>query len=130
MKKLIFIDDDPIDHFLMKHLLGEKNYTNNTTFTMNGELVLDYIEENKLHPQKLPDVIFLDLKMPVFSGWDFLDRMKLLHPQIAKNIKVYVMSSSVRLKDKERSSRYGFVSSFISKPIKQLEIEQIVEGDY
>jgi len=58
MRKLVFIDDDPIDHFLMKHILRGKNYFDTTTYTIYGSLVLDYIEEHKLEPEKLPDMIF------------------------------------------------------------------------
>jgi len=130
MRKLVFIDDDPIDHFLMKHILRKKNYFDTTTYTMYGSLVLDYIEENKSDPEKLPDMIFLDLNMPHYNGWEFLERMEKMQSQIDKNISVYVISSSIRPADKESSSKYSFVNEFISKPVDQSEIERIVETQY
>ena len=96
MRKLVIIDDDPIDHFMMKHILRDKNYFDTTTYTVYGALVLDYIEENKAEPEKLPDIIFLDLNMPEFSGWDFLERMESMHHELNKDIQVYIISSSVR----------------------------------
>jgi CheY-like chemotaxis protein len=128
MRKLIFIDDDPIDHFLMKHILRDKKYFDTTTYTIYGSLVLDYIEENKANPEKLPDMIFLDLNMPDCSGWEFLDRMQMMQPYINKPIKIYVMSSHTNAIDKETSSNYPLVSEFISKPIGEYDIERIVEN--
>lgn len=126
MRKLVFIDDDPIDHFLMKHILRGKNYFDITTYTIYGSLVLDYIEEHKAEPEKLPDMIFLDLNMPMFSGWDFLKRMEQMHHEISKEIPVFVISSSLRPADKTTTSKYSFVQDFISKPVKGEEIERII----
>lgn len=128
MRKLVFIDDDPIDHFLMKHILRGKNYFDTTTYTVYGSLVLDYIEEHKSEPEKLPDMIFVDLNMPLFSGWDFLKRMEQLQNEISKDIPVFVISSSLRPDDKATSSKYSFVQDFISKPVNSEEIERIVSS--
>ena len=92
--------------------------------------VLDYIEENKSDPDKLPDVIFLDLNMPQFNGWDFLDRLEQLHAQLDKDIQVYILSSSIMPADEEASTRYSFVNEFISKPIEATEVERIVSNQY
>jgi len=126
MRKLVFIDDDPIDHFLMKHILRGKNYFDTTTYTIYGSLVLDYIEEHKSEPEKLPDMIFVDLNMPLFSGWDFLKRMEQMRHEISKDIPVFVISSSLRPDDKATSSSYSFVQDFISKPMDSQEIERII----
>lgn len=126
MRKLVFIDDDPIDHFLMKHILHGKNYFDTTTYTLYGSLVLDYIDEHKSEPEKLPDMIFVDLNMPVFSGWDFLKRMERMQPEISKDIPVFIISSSLRPDDKAMSSKFSFVQDFVSKPVNSEEIERIV----
>ncbi|MDO3624607.1 two-component system response regulator [Mucilaginibacter sp. BT774] len=126
MRKLVFIDDDPIDHFLMKHILRGKNYFDITTYTIYGSLVLDYIEEYKSQPEKLPDMIFVDLNMPLFSGWDFLKRMEKMYNEISKEIPVFVISSSLRPDDRATSSKYSFVQDFISKPVNGEEIERII----
>lgn len=130
MSKLVVIDDDPIDHFLMQHILHGNEHFDKTTYTMYGSLILDYIAENKSDPEKLPDAIFLDLNMPMFNGWDFLDGYKQLSPGVGKDIKVYIMSSSIHPADKERSSRYPFVRSFISKPLKQNTLREINQEDF
>src|SRR5215469_1330944 len=106
MKKLVIIDDDPIDHFLIKHMLRGNEYFDTTTYTMYGSLILDYIEQYGHDPEKLPDVILLDLNMPLFTGWDFLERMQAISLLVKKNIKVHVLTSSVRIEDNEQAERY------------------------
>jgi CheY-like chemotaxis protein len=130
MKKLVIIDDDPIDHFVMKHALRGNNYFDTTTYTVYGSLILDYIEENQSQPEKLPDVIIVDLNMPVFSGWDFLERFQEMSPGIQKNIKVHVLSSSIRPSDKENAEKYPFVRSFMSKPLEPAMIMNIAHKQY
>jgi CheY-like chemotaxis protein len=130
MKKLVVIDDDPIDHFLIKHMLHRSEYFDTTTYTVYGALILDYIEENSQNPEKLPDVILLDLNMPVFTGWDFLERMQSISATIQKNIKVHVLTSSVRIEDAEQAERYPFVRSVINKPLKPNTIERITQRHY
>ena len=130
MKKLVIIDDDPIDHFVIKHAMRGKNYFDTTTYTIYGSLILDYIEENKSNPEKLPDVILIDLNMPVFSGWDFLDRLQSMSSGIKKNIKVHVLSSSIRPSDREHAEQYPFVRSFISKPFEPYMMENITQTQY
>jgi CheY-like chemotaxis protein len=88
------------------------------------------MEENKSNPEKLPDVIFLDLNMPGFSGWEFLERMQCMLSGLNKDIQVYVLSSSLRPIDREISSKYSFVNEFISKPMESDEVERIVSTQY
>lgn len=128
MRRLVFIDDDPIDHFLMRHILSGKNYFDTTTYTFDGSLVLDYIEEYRSEPEKLPDMIFVDLNMPLFSGWDFLKRMDQMQDGISKDIPVFVISSSLQPDDKMISSKYPFVQDFVGKPVDIKEIERIVSA--
>lgn len=125
MNKLVIIDDDPIDHFLMQHMLQDNSFFDSTTYTMDGALLLDYMEENKLNKDALPDVIFLDLNMPHFSGWDFLDRLQALYPSLNKKTKVHILTSSIRPVDKERSTKYPFIQSYINKPLNEDIINHI-----
>ena len=125
MSKLVVIDDDPIHHFLMRYALHGSNNFDVTTYTMDGSLVLDYIEENKSNPDKLPDIIFLGLNMPKYSGWDFLDHFQQLYNGINKDIKVYVLTSSIQPADRARGAQYSFVRSFINKPLQPEVIREI-----
>lgn len=125
MSKLVIIDADPVDQFLMKNLFQSNSYFDNTTYTLYGSLVLDYIEENKSLPDKLPDVILLDLNISGFNGWDFLERFQQLCNEVKKNIKVYVLTSSAMPADREHTAQYSFVKSLIDRPLQKSALLEI-----
>ena len=125
MCKLVLIDDSPIDHFIMRSMLHSNQSCTQATYTFYGSLVLEYMEENKADEQRLPDIIFLDLAMPNFSGWEFLEKFEKLKGSLNKQVQLYVMTSSIREADKERSIKYEGVTSFISKPLSKQMLSAI-----
>ena len=127
MCKLVLIDDNPIDHYIVRTMLYNNEACKQATYTFDGSMVLEFIEENISATELLPDVIFLDLTMPNFSGWEFLDKFEKIKDSLDKKIELYVMTSSVRESDKERSSKYGCVNSFISKPLTKQVLNNICQ---
>jgi CheY-like chemotaxis protein len=125
MCKVVLIDDNPIDHYIMRTMLYNNEACEQATYTFDGSMIIEFMEENQSEPGRLPDVIFLDLTMPDFSGWEFLERFEKLKNNIKKHIELYVMTSSVRDSDRERSTQYGCVSSFISKPLSRQMLNSI-----
>lgn len=119
MCKVVLIDDNPIDHYIMRTMLYKNDICKQATYTFDGNMIIEFMEENKSDTSVLPDVIFLDLTMPDFSGWDFLEKFEKLKDNLEKPIELYVMTSSVRDADRERSIKYNCVSSFISKPLSK-----------
>ncbi|HEX3384542.1 MAG TPA: response regulator [Mucilaginibacter sp.] len=128
MCKVVLIDDNPIDHYIMRTMLYSNHACEQATYTFDGSMIIEYMEANKSEPRKLPDVIFLDLTMPDFSGWEFLEKFDKLQERLEKHINLHVMTSSVRESDKERSTRYSCVSSFISKPLSRQLLDNICLG--
>lgn len=127
MCKVVLIDDNPIDHYIMRTMLYKNEACEQATYAFDGSMIIEYMEENKGEPKKLPDVIFLDLTMPDFSGWEFLEKFDKLQNSLNKHVDLYVMTSSVRESDKERSTKYGCVSSFISKPLSKQALNSICQ---
>ncbi|MDB5137630.1 MAG: response regulator [Mucilaginibacter sp.] len=117
MSKLILIDDEPIFHKIVQMTLKHSELSNQATYSFDGEVVLDYLEEKGSESQSLPDYIFIDLYMPLFDGWDFLNRFQNIYKSLKKNIKIYIVSSSVDPRDVDRSKSYPFDTTFISKPV-------------
>jgi CheY-like chemotaxis protein len=117
MSKIVLIDDEPIFHKIVQLTLKYSELSNQATYSFDGEIVLDYLEEKKSESKSLPDYIFIDLYMPRFDGWDFLNRFQNIYKSLKKNIKIYVVSSSVDPRDVDRSKLYPFVTTFISKPV-------------
>jgi CheY-like chemotaxis protein len=90
-----------------------------TTF-FNGQEAIDYFlaPENQ-HIDVLPDVIFLDINMPVMNGWNFLEAFDKIFFSLPKKILIYVVSSSVDESDMERSKSFMSVTDYVIKPINK-----------
>ena len=129
MKKLIFVDDSPLDHFILKRILTKYKLTYEVKCTDNGEEVIRFLEQNRSDKSSLPDIILLDIYMPQFDGWAFLDKMQALYPVMAKQFRIYILSSSINPQDIFHSKRYPFVRSFIFKPITKEMLERVINEE-
>ncbi|MBS1529165.1 MAG: response regulator [Bacteroidetes bacterium] len=125
MSKLVIIDDDPIHHKIVQYMLTKNELSKETTYAFDGRLVLDYLEENKNKITTLPDYIFLDLYMPNSSGWDFLNRFQEISKSLRKEIKIFVVSSSIFQMDINRTKNYPFVAQYITKPLMKTVFDNI-----
>jgi CheY-like chemotaxis protein len=125
MSKLVIIDDDPIHHKIVQYMLTKNELSKETTYAFDGKLVLDYLEENKNKITTLPDYIFLDLYMPNTSGFDFLNRFQEIYKGLKKDIKIFVVSSSIFQMDINRTKNYPFVTQYITKPLMKTVFENI-----
>ena len=91
MCKLVLIDDEPIFHKIVQMTIKNSTLSNQATYSFDGEVVLDYLEEKKSDSESLPDYIFIDLYMPMFDGWDFLNRFQGIYQSLKKNINIYIV---------------------------------------
>jgi len=129
MKKLIFIDDSPLDHFILKRILNKYNLAYEVNCTGSGEEVISFLEENRRNKDMLPDVILLDIYMPEFDGWEFLEKVQEMHAYLSKPFKLYILSSSINPKDIHQAKQYPFVKSFVFKPITREVLERLVDEE-
>lgn len=125
MSKLILIDDEPIFHRIVQMTLKHSELSTQATYCSDGEAVLEYLEEKGTESKSLPDYIFIDLYMPRFNGWDFLNRFQKIYQSLKKHIDIYIVSSSVDPRDIARSKSYPFVTKFISKPVMKKVFEDM-----
>jgi CheY-like chemotaxis protein len=117
MNKLTYIDDRQLDQFILKKILSRFGSSFEVKCTDTGNEVLNLLSKNRSDRNELPDIILLDIYMNGFDSWDFLDKLQLLNPLLAKPLKVYILSASQYPEDVERARRYACVKAFILKPI-------------
>jgi CheY-like chemotaxis protein len=120
-KTTYIIDDDILSLELMKILLLKNEFCEQIITFSNPKLALDELKKNCDTPLNLPDVILLDLNMPVLDGWQFLDEFILL--AIKKEIPVFIVSSSIDPYDIEKAKTYDTIKSYIMKPITAKKLE-------
>ena len=86
VKNLLLIDDDEIFTFMTKRLIERTNLAEQIKIFENGKTAIDFLESLIDKPALLPEVIFLDLSMPILDGWGFLDEYIFLKPKFGKKI--------------------------------------------
>ncbi|WP_298478117.1 response regulator [uncultured Maribacter sp.] len=123
IKTTCIIDDDPIFIFGTKILLKNNNFSEFVLVSNNGKEAISDLQEYVKKTLKLPEIIFLDLNMPVMDGWEFLDSFDSFFKDL--NTKIYILSSSIDSRDLERSKKYSIVKGFIAKPLTDKRINDL-----
>jgi len=119
------IDDDLIYSIAIKHIIKRSEISSDTLFFKNGLAALDYFKLNLSEKALLPDLILLDLNMPILDGWQFLDKYEPLIESLSKEIPVYIVSSSVDEEEYLKAKTFHSVRDFIVKPITVERLQQI-----
>lgn len=124
--KLCVIDDDMIYTMTVKKLIEHYGLCEEPITFKNGQEAIDYLKENTDNDSNVPDIIFLDLNMPVLDGWGFLDEYKDILKALKKTVKVYISSSSVNELDISKAKSYPYVSDYLVKPPTLPMLQQII----
>ncbi|WPR71010.1 response regulator [Flavobacterium sp. NG2] len=121
LDKILCVDDDPITLMLCKKVIIKTEFSKETVTAQNGEEALEYFDKinETTEPTTtiLPQLIFLDLNMPVMGGWEFLDSFSDPKYTQFNEIKIVVLSSTIDPEDLEKAKKYPMVIDFLSKPI-------------
>lgn len=120
------IDDDPIYVFGAKKVMKNAGFANNILVFQNGREAIDGLTHIVLRQEKLPEIILLDINMPVMDGWEFLDEFKKVY--VRQKTTIYIVSSSIDQADLLRAQQYEGVNNYIIKPISVNVLQDILEG--
>lgn len=127
IKTLCIIDDDDLYKLLLKKTIQKLEYNTEIMCFSNGEEAIKCFKENKNKATNLPDIILLDINMPVMDGWEFMENYKSLRQDLCKPITVYIASSSIARQDIEKSEEYKEISGYLIKPIVKSTIKGLIE---
>mgnify|MGYP001826458768 CR=1 FL=1 len=132
MRKINFIsivDDDPIMVFGIKKMLHTTVECEIVESYKNGKLAIENIKTSIKEQRTLPEIIFLDINMPIMDGWQFLEEFITL--PIPQKVKINIVTSSIDPYDLKQWESYSkkthHVITFNNKPIKRHEIEEITK---
>lgn len=121
------VDDDKVFQFITGKILRSLNVIDSLLQFENGLPLLEYLQNNFDKSESLPDVIFLDIQMPFMDGWQFLQEYSNLQISFTKQIKIYILSSSISLYDKEKAKAYNHIKDFLVKPVGRDIYTKILE---
>ena len=129
MKKhdfILLIDDDPIANFLTERLLTKLDASDKIMTAQNGIQALEIIEQECLEGHSCPDLILLDINMPVMSGIEFLRLFNKSNFKESDKTDIVVLSTSTHHKDREEISSFG-VHHILQKPLTESKLQDIWE---
>jgi CheY-like chemotaxis protein len=122
MKKIeiaCVIDDDEIYQFITHKTIKSTGRVKEVIMFPNGYEALDFLKANADEADALPDVIFLDINMPVMDGWQFLDAYIPFETRLSKKICLYITTSSISERDYTKAKKISSVTDYIIKPISR-----------
>jgi CheY-like chemotaxis protein len=125
---LCLIDNDEVYQYTVTRSLKAHVLTKKILVFSDGEQALWFLIDNVANNENLPDIIFLDINMPVMDGWQFLEEYIKLKPRMGKVITIYMITSSLNTADIERSKRISEISDYIVKPIMSEMLKGIIEN--
>lgn len=120
-KTCLLIDDNYIDNFVTRRILESSNFAENIIVQQSATDAIDAIREGSIKP----DVIFLDLRMPLMNGFEFLQEYDKLKEQDKTAAKIFMLSSSLDPVDVKRSGQNKYITQFIHKPLTQKILEEL-----
>ncbi|MGA9638462.1 response regulator [Flavobacterium sp.] len=127
MKKIdiiCIVEDDPTQLFITKKYLELSGLVETIMVYRNGKEAYEKLKAIFMASEKLPEIILLDLNMPIWDGWHFLEEFTKI--PIEYKVHIYILTSSDRQEDKEQAARYNLNSNYLIKPISLSEIKTIL----
>lgn len=123
------IDDDNIYQYTARVILEATGLAKQIQSFYNGSEAIDYLTDPKnFVSDLLPDVIFLDINMPIMDGWEFLEEYNKFSAKLPKPITVYMVSSSVNSSDMQKSRSYKSVADYLVKPVNRSKYQELMES--
>jgi CheY-like chemotaxis protein len=116
LELIMCIEDDPITLMLFKKVVQKASFAKEIICAYNGQEAITFIDNIKNEYTK-PELLFLDLNMPVMGGWEFLDLFNNSNYYHSNNTKVIILTSTIDPQDIKKSKTYPNVIEFLSKPI-------------
>lgn len=127
-RTVMLIDDNEIDNLINQKMIEAAAVTENIYTHTGAKSAIEFlrnIERLEIADQVLPDVIFLDIDMPLMDGFQFLDEFEKLMNTTKKKCKIVMLTSSINPQDFNRSKKYENVKQYLNKPLSHDSIAKL-----
>lgn len=122
---VMLVDDNDTDNFISKRIIEITEFAKSVEIKNSGKSALEYLEENKNNQDKLPNIIFLDINMPIVDGFVFLYEFEKFSDLVKDKCKVIILSSSDNKRDIDKIVNNDHVIKFITKPLTETALNEI-----
>jgi CheY-like chemotaxis protein len=121
------VDDDPMATFYIKRLCELTDKVDTITVFNSVKAAIDALTASAKSPELLPDIVYLDIYMPVLSGWDFLSRYNEIKHTLGTTPEIYIISSSIHSNDSTKATADPNVKRYLTKPLTIDVITETIE---
>ncbi|MEZ4775810.1 MAG: response regulator [Bacteroidia bacterium] len=124
-KSVMLVDDNEIDNIINEKIIEANSFADNILVFQTGQDALDYLAANQDNEAELPEIVFLDINMPIMDGFQFLEDFEKFSEKVLEKCKIIMLSSSISPKDIDRAASSRFVKKYLNKPLNSRYLEAI-----
>lgn len=122
---VMLVDDNDTDNFISKRIIEITRFANRVEAKNSGKAALDYLRDNQHVAENLPELIFLDINMPIVDGFVFLYEFEKFSEMVRNRCKVIILSSSDNKRDIDKIVNNNHVIKFVTKPLTEVALDEI-----
>ena len=126
---VMVIDDNNIDLYINARMIETNGFSKNVLRHSSAKSALEYLNENQENPEMLPQIILVDIYMPMMSGFEFMEAYDKFSPTLKDYCRAYIVSSSIDDNDIARANNDPNVVAFQEKPVTKAFLESISVDD-
>ncbi|WP_435623969.1 response regulator [Flagellimonas sp.] len=127
-KKVFLVDDDFVFREAAEVLITTSGLTDKVFHFENGLEVYNRLVELSETPEHLPEIMLLDINMPVMNGWELLEELKMEKNVLRDSIQIHILTSSIAPEDLNLSKEYEFIDGYITKPLTRADLKKLAQS--
>ncbi len=116
-KSVMLVDDNEIDNIINEKIMESNQFSEKILVFQSGQEALDFLKVNEKNSEMLPEIIFLDINMPIMDGFQFLDVFEKYGSEVISKCRIIMLSSSISPKDIDRAASSIYVKKYLNKPL-------------
>lgn len=127
LSKVLLVDDDDTVNFYNQYIFSQSGLTAAIEIKENGSEAITYIQNCIQLDQHVPELILLDINMPVMNGFEFLDRFEIFNYHQSLNVKIVLLTTSDHPYDHQQAGKYSSISRYMTKSLTKEKLIGLVD---